>query len=250
MAQIHNPEIHWQVFHSLRRLRVTGEIGIRFRAFVPIADWQRIAQIVAEEGSGDDWVRWGGVKGLADGSLGSRTAKFYEPYSDAPSERGIWIIGRDKMRELVGEADRHGLQVAMHAIGDKANDTTLDVFETVAAANGARDRRFRIEHAQHIRPASIARFARQGVIASMQPYHAIDDGRWAVKRIGPGRLAGHLRLQVHDRVRCACRVRIGLAGRAPGPADRPERRGISADDRRSESFGLVTGTEGLRACRR
>ena len=89
VAQIHNPEIHWQVFHSLRRLRIAGETGVRFRAFVPIADWQRLSQIVAEEGTGDDWVRWGGVKALADGSLGSRTAKFYEPYSDAPGKRAF-----------------------------------------------------------------------------------------------------------------------------------------------------------------
>jgi predicted amidohydrolase YtcJ len=190
VAQIHNPEIHWQVFHSLRRLRTSGETGVRFRAFIPIADWQKLVQIVAEEGTGDDWVRWGGVKALADGSLGSRTAKFYEPYSDAPGETGIWIIEPDKLRELVGEADSHGLQVAVHAIGDKAIDSTLDIFDAVTTAHGARDRRFRMEHAQHIRPASIGRFVRQGVIASMQPYHAIDDGRWAVKRIGTGRLSG------------------------------------------------------------
>ena len=190
VAQIHNPEIHWQVFHSLRRLRVAGETGVRFRAFVPIADWERLAQIVTEEGTGDDWVRWGGVKALADGSLGSRTAKFYQPYTDAPGETGIWVIGPDKLRELVAGADAHHLQVAVHAIGDQAIDTTLDVFDSVTAAHGARDRRFRMEHAQHIRPASVGRFVRQGVIASVQPYHAIDDGRWAVKRIGAGRLAG------------------------------------------------------------
>ncbi len=190
VAQIHNPEIHWQVFHSLRRLRVAGETGVRFRAFVPIADWERLAKIVAEEGAGDDWVRWGGVKALADGSLGSRTAKFYQPYTDAPGETGIWVIAPRKLRELVAAADSHHLQVAVHAIGDHAIDTTLDVFQTVAAAHGPRDRRFRMEHAQHIRPASVGRFVRQGVIASVQPYHAIDDGRWAVKRIGTGRLPG------------------------------------------------------------
>ena len=80
--------------------------------------------------------------------------------------------------------------MAVHAIGDQAIDSTLDIFDTVAAAHGARDRRFRMEHAQHIRPGSIGRFVRQGVIASVQPYHAIDDGRWAVKRIGTGRLSG------------------------------------------------------------
>jgi len=190
VAHIHNPEIHWQVFHSLRRLRARGETDVRFYAFVPIADWQQLAQIVAEQGRGDDWVRWGGVKALSDGSLGARTAMFYEPYTDVPSEHGIWVIDPAHLHELVGEADRHGLHVAVHAIGDRAIDTALDVCESVAAANGPRDRRFRIEHAQHIRPASIPRFARQGVIASVQPYHAIDDGRWAINRIGPDRLQG------------------------------------------------------------
>jgi len=81
-------------------------------------------------------------------------------------------------------ADRAGLQVMIHAIGDSANDKILSIYEQVARTNGARDRRFRIEHAQHIRAGDISRFARGGVIASMQPFHAIDDGRWAEKRIG------------------------------------------------------------------
>ncbi len=190
VAHVHNPEIHWKVFHSLRRLRARGETGVRFYAFVPIADWQQLARIVREEGRGDDWVRWGGVKALADGSLGSHTAAFHEPYTDAPGDRGIWIIEPDRLRELVAGADHDGLHVAVHAIGDRAIDSTLDVFAAVEAANGPRDRRFRMEHAQHIRPASIPRFARQRIVASMQPYHAIDDGRWAVRRIGPERLQG------------------------------------------------------------
>lgn len=190
VAHIHNPEVHWQVFHSLRRLRARGETDVRFYAFVPIADWQQLAHIVTEQGRGDDWVRWGGVKAVADGSLGARTAMFYDPYTDVPTEHGIWVIKPDQLRKLVGDADRNKLHVAVHAIGDRAIDTALDVFESVAAANGARDRRFRIEHVQHIRPASIARLAHQGVIASVQPYHAIDDGRWAIKRIGVDRLQG------------------------------------------------------------
>jgi hypothetical protein len=96
----------------------------------------------------------------------------------------------DELRRNVLDADQAELQVTVHAIGDLANDDVLDVFEVVAATNGQRDRRLRIEHAQHLRPASIPRFAQQGVIASVQPYHAIDDGRWAVKRIGEARLDG------------------------------------------------------------
>jgi predicted amidohydrolase YtcJ len=135
-------------------------------------------------------VRWGAVKALADGSLGSRTAMFYDSYSDSPGRRGIWVTDPEKLHGLVAGADAHELRVAVHAIGDEAIDAVLDIFAAVELKNGARDRRFRIEHAQHVRPASIPRFARQNVIASVQPFHAIDDGRWAVSRIGPERLKG------------------------------------------------------------
>lgn len=190
VAQCHIPEIDWRAHEALRRTAVAREQGMRFYSMVPIQDWQRIAATVAAEGRGDAWVRWGGVKGLVDGSLGSRTALFHEPYSDAPDTSGVRILPLDELRALAEGADRAGLHVAVHAIGDRANDDVLDIFEAVARTNGKRDRRFRVEHAQHVRPAAIPRFARQGIVASMQPYHAIDDGRWAVKRIGEGRLNG------------------------------------------------------------
>lgn len=190
VAQAHNPELDWHTYESLRRLRAKGETDMRFYAFVPLADWEKMVAIVAEEGRGDDWVRWGAVKALADGSLGSRTAVFYDDYADAPGQRGVRVTSLADLREWIGHADAHGLHVATHAIGDRANDDVLDIYAAVAAANGAKDRRFRIEHAQHLRPAAIPRFARQKIIASVQPYHAIDDGRWAVKRIGPARLEG------------------------------------------------------------
>ena len=190
VGQVHNPEIDWNTFPALRRLRAAGETDMRFYAFVPISGWERMAKIVAEEGRGDDWLRWGAVKALADGSLGARTALLYEPYTDVPSQRGVRVTSLANLREWIGQSDAHGLHVATHAIGDLANDDVLDIYESVAAANGPKDRRFRIEHAQHLRPATIPRFAKQKVIASVQPYHAIDDGRWAVKRIGEKRLTG------------------------------------------------------------
>lgn len=190
VGQVHNPEIDWTVFPSLRRLRAKGETDMRFYAFVPIVDWEKMAKIVAEEGRGDDWVRWGACKALADGSLGARTAVMYDAYTDDSSQHGVRVTSLANLREWIGQADAHGLHVATHAIGDRANDDVLDIYEAVAAANGPKDRRFRIEHAQHLRPSSIPRFARQKVIASVQPYHAIDDGRWAVKRIGEKRLQG------------------------------------------------------------
>lgn len=190
LGQVHNPEIDWNTWYPLRRLHTAGKLDMRFYAFVPIADWEKMATIVAEEGRGDDWLRWGAVKALADGSLGSRTALFYDDYTDAPGQRGVRVTSLENLREWIGASDAHGLHVATHAIGDRANDDILNLYADVARANGAKDRRFRIEHAQHLRPASIPRFAEQGIVASLQPYHAIDDGRWAVKRIGEKRLNG------------------------------------------------------------
>jgi predicted amidohydrolase YtcJ len=127
---------------------------------------------------------------LADGSLGSRTALFYKPYDDSPGTRGIRVNTLEHLREWIGQADRNNLPVSIHAIGDEANDNVLDIFEEVVKANGPRDRRFRIEHAQHLSPGAIARFGRQQVLPSVQPYHAIDDGRWAIQRVGAERLKG------------------------------------------------------------
>lgn len=188
VTHIHNTDVDWVTHDALRRIRARGETDMRFYSFTPIADWERTVALVKAEGRGDDWVRWGAAKAVYDGSLGSRTALFYEPYLDDPSTHGIAVLKRSDLRDWIGGADKAGLQVSAHAIGDEANDEVLDVLAEVAAANGARDRRFRIEHAQSLSPAAISRFARQGVIASVQPYHAIDDGRWAINRIGPERL--------------------------------------------------------------
>jgi predicted amidohydrolase YtcJ len=138
-------------------------------------------------------LRIGGLKGFADGSLGSTTALFFEPYNDAPNTRGLLyeqMLPEGIMLKRVMGADRDGLQVMIHAIGDEANTRILDIYKTVAEKNGPRDRRFKIEHAQHLRPSEIPRFGAQNVIASMQPYHAADDGRWCEKRIGPERSKG------------------------------------------------------------
>ena len=123
-----------------------------------------------------------------DGSLGSHTAAFMDPFTDAPDDRGLFISTREDLYAWTSGADRAGLHVMVHAIGDRAIRVQLDIFERVVAENGSRDRRFRIEHVQHIDPGDIARFAAQDVIPSMQPYHAIDDGRWATKVIGPERI--------------------------------------------------------------
>ena len=188
VAQVHNTEVDWSVHDAVRRLRTAGPTGLRFYSFVPLADWQRMAALVRAEGRGDDWVRWGAMKCVSDGSLGARTARFYQPYADAPAARGVWSTSVETMRAWVVAADAAGLAITTHAIGDEANDAVLDIYAEAVRRNGARDRRFRIEHAQHLSPGAVARMHRQKVIASVQPYHAIDDGRWAVKRIGEERL--------------------------------------------------------------
>jgi predicted amidohydrolase YtcJ len=188
VAQVHNTEIDWSVQDAARRLRRKGETRMRFYSMVPLADWQRMAALVKEEGRGDDWVRWGTLKCVSDGSLGARTARFYEPYVDAREQRGVWSTRVEDMREWIPAADAAGLAMTTHAIGDEANDVVLDIYADAVRRNGERDRRFRIEHAQHLSPGAWTRMARQRVIASVQPYHAADDGRWAVKRIGEERL--------------------------------------------------------------
>ncbi len=188
VAQVHNTEIDWSVQDAARRLRHRGPTGIRFNSMVPLADWQRMLALVKAEGRGDDWVRWGTLKCVSDGSLGARTARFHEPYVDAPDQRGVWTTRVEDMREWIPAADAAGLAIDTHAIGDEANDVVLDIYADTARRNGPRDRRFRIEHAQHLSPGTWTRMAQQKVIASVQPYHAVDDGRWAVKRIGEERL--------------------------------------------------------------
>ena len=190
VTQAHITELDWTTHHSLRRLRAAGEPGMRFYSLVPIEDWTKVADLVKTDGKGDDWVRWGGLKGLVDGSLGSRTALFHEPYANDKANTGINRTPPEKLREMIAGADAAGLHVAVHAIGDAANDLVLTMFDEVAQKNGPRDRRFRVEHVQHVRVEDVPRFAKQNVIASMQPYHAIDDGRWALTPLGPDRLAG------------------------------------------------------------
>lgn len=162
----------------------------RIYAVTPLSEWERLRDAVAArtyggaDGRGDEWLRIGGLKGFMDGSLGSHTAAFEEPFADAPKDRGLLVNPPEKMYEWISGADKAGLQVMVHAIGDRAIAMLLDIYERVEKEDGARDRRLRVEHTQHLRERDIPRFAQLDVIASMQPYHAIDDGRWAEQFIG------------------------------------------------------------------
>jgi predicted amidohydrolase YtcJ len=177
----------WQSLATYRRAQGRGEMLTRIYSVVPLRDWEKLRDEVAAKGTGDEWLRIGGLKGFMDGSLGSHTAAMLEPFTDEPEDKGFLINDLDDMRDWVTGADAAGLQVMVHAIGDSAIRDLLDVFLDAVETNGERDRRFRMEHAQHIAPEDVERFAVQKIIASMQPYHAIDDGRWAEEVIGPER---------------------------------------------------------------
>lgn len=179
----------WGDVAVFRLAKERGLLTVRVYALTPLSQWQRLAEEVAKIGRGDDWLQIGGLKGFVDGSLGSHTAAFLEPYSDDPTSRGIFVNTEEDLEAWTHGADKSGLQVAVHSIGDRAIRAQLNIFERVARRNGPRDRRFRIEHSQHIAPDDISRFAELDVIASMQPYHAIDDGRWADGVIGTKRSA-------------------------------------------------------------
>jgi hypothetical protein len=183
VTSVHNMGT-WDDLETFRRGAKTGDLSVRFYAVVPLADWERLRDEMQRGASSDEWVQIGGLKGFVDGSLGSRTAAFFEPFAGTADNRGLFLNTPEQIYAWVSGADKAGLHVMVHAIGDRANHTLLNIYERVAQENGARDRRFRIEHVQHLARADIARFAPLNVVASMQPYHAIDDGRWAERYIG------------------------------------------------------------------
>jgi len=179
----------WNDWYAYERARSQGKLTVRVSAYFPISTWEK-AVTLRDTTKNDEWLRVGGLKGFVDGSLGSSTALMFEPFVDDPANRGTYVsdwFPEGVMYQRVKAADYAGLQVAVHAIGDRANSEMLDIYERVEKENGARDRRFRIEHAQHLHPKDIARFKTLGVIPSMQPFHCIDDGRWAEKRLGAER---------------------------------------------------------------
>ncbi|MEW5915351.1 MAG: amidohydrolase, partial [Gemmatimonadota bacterium] len=177
----------WNDVAIFERAHNAGRLTTRIYAAVPIDTWERLRDTVAARGRGDAWLTIGALKGFTDGSLGSRTAAMYEAFDDAPGNTGLFVNKPEDLYTWTKGADSAGLHVLIHAIGDRAIGTLLDIFERVGNENGAKDRRFRIEHVQHIAAKDIARLSALGVIGSMQPYHAIDDGRFADKPLGRDR---------------------------------------------------------------
>jgi predicted amidohydrolase YtcJ len=191
VTQVHDVASYggWIDLATYRRNYTNKKLDLRIYSFVPLSTWKKLDSFCKKEGKGDDMLRWGALKGFMDGSLGSTTAWFYHPYLDDPKTSGLNVTDTVNMRNWVLAADSAGLHIAVHAIGDRANDFILNVFEEAEKKTSA-DHRFRIEHAQHLSQQAIPRFTQLKVIPSMQPYHAIDDGRWAYKRLDDARLKG------------------------------------------------------------
>jgi predicted amidohydrolase YtcJ len=171
-------------FEVYKRASKKGSFKIRMYAVSELKNWEKLAKQIKEEGSGDKWLRFGGAKGFVDGSLGSHTAAFLQPFTDAPKDSGFFVIQEDVLYRQIKSADSAGLHLLIHAIGDRSINMLLNLYEKLEKEAGSKDRRLRMEHAQHIQPSDIKRFKTHNVIASVQPYHAIDDGRWAEKVIG------------------------------------------------------------------
>ena len=181
----------WDDFHTYKQLKDDGKLTVRITEWLHFADpLNDLQNQRGEGGTTDPWLKTGALKFVTDGALGSRTAAMLEPYSDDAKTTGILIMEPNKLKSLAIERDKAGFQLNFHAIGDRANRVALNVFEAVAKANGPRDRRDRIEHAQVVAPEDLPRFARLKVIASMQPSHQTTDMRWAESRIGPERIKG------------------------------------------------------------
>lgn len=180
------PPEHLKAF---KRLRDEKRLTVRVYARLPIAMTVSLVKLGDPCAQGDEWIQARSLKGFADGSLGSSTALFFEPYSSDPASRGLPmdIVSDGRLEKWALMADRAGYQLSIHAIGDSANSLILDLYDKIRRSNPSWDRRFRVEHAQHIAPKDFRRFASLGVIASAQPYHCIDDGRWAENRIGKER---------------------------------------------------------------
>jgi len=184
ITSVHQVDLTPAQLELYQELLAESKLTARIYGFIPIDSRQKLAELGIHRNFNNNWIAVGGVKAFLDGSLGSSTAMFFEPYTQDPSTSGLYVVDPDVLKKQMIEADKAGLQLAIHSIGDKANSDLLDMFAEVIKENGPRDRRFRVEHAQHIHPKDFKRFAELGVIASMQPYHAIDDGRFAEKRIG------------------------------------------------------------------
>ncbi len=191
MGMMERKEWTWTALSFLRRMRREGRLAVRIRGTLPITDWERAGELVREEGSGDEFLSWGAVKGFADGSLGARTAWFHDPYEDDPGTGGP-VMDPDALEEAVRASVGAGLQPVIHAIGDRANDWVVGLYHQLLDDLGADPERppssgvfpFRVEHAQHLTPRALSLVARKGLVFSAQPAHLVEDGVWMRRALG------------------------------------------------------------------
>lgn len=174
-------------YAALKKMHDEDKLKVRFYIAEPFTDFEAVAARIKKEGAGDKWLKTGALKGYVDGAIGSHSALFYDDYTDKKGFKGSQVNSDEELYRLIKAGNQAGLQVCIHAIGDNAINKALRTFERVGTENGAVDPRFRIEHTQHIAPADISNMKRLNVIASMQPYHTIDDGIWCEQAIGPER---------------------------------------------------------------
>jgi predicted amidohydrolase YtcJ len=182
-----------------RELHEKGELTVRVHFRYGLDRWKELADKQIHVGSGDDWIRLGALKGHIDGIMGNSTARFFEPYSNDSANRGRWrplMVDEEgnfvegKFLKYMLDADRAGLQLTVHAIGDEANHVLLNYLEELHRQNGTKDRRFRLVHAQVIAPQDFARLGPLKIVAEVQPFHLSDDMRWMEERIGKQRCRG------------------------------------------------------------
>lgn len=187
VTQVHSIDMAvWDNLPIFKRAKEEDRLKIRAYFVSHISKRHELAEMIASEGKGDNWLRYGGIKVMVDGALGSGTAWFHEPFSDEPDNSGFPIYNMDELAVMLKESHDYGHQLVIHGIGDKANDEILRIVEEI----GAKNSRVRIEHAQHLSPSSFDKFAKLGVTAAAHPYHVYDDGRFAEGRIGKDRLTG------------------------------------------------------------
>ncbi|MBI4467270.1 MAG: amidohydrolase [Acidobacteria bacterium] len=178
----------WEDFLALKELKEEGKLTLRVTEWLPFLEpLEELERKRQEGGTTDPWLKTGALKGVTDGSGGSRSAAMLEPFADDPNNRGLLLIELKRLKKMVLERDAAGFQIALHAIGDRANRVALDAFAAAQKTNNRRNPRHKIEHAQFLDRDEVPRFKQLGVVASMQPSHLLSDMRWAPKILGAER---------------------------------------------------------------
>jgi len=188
LTAVHDMGTEPEVLRELHALENEGKVTVRVYAYLGGA-WSTIEPMLQEPPDREGLVQVVGIKLFADGALGSRGAALFNPYSDRPDTSGLLVTSQEELKRRAIAAHRAGYAVTIHAIGDRGNDIALNAIAAARTLGGTQPYH-RIEHAQVLAPADLARFASQHIVASMQPTHATSDMPWAEARLGPERIKG------------------------------------------------------------